>query len=234
MEYVKESRTGGVRVDHAKEIAATEAIKSNEAETQVTQIYDPTYRSPISNLQRSNLGFAPAMASAGSGKENGGDGGRGRRDDAPMQPKKWTREQFEAAMRAVGFGTTAAMASTHGATSRGGGDNGGSGEDPSRPKPIDGAPEVPLLCGRQSSDRLSQEADDGNWDDGNDADDEPGFRQGPETHLGCSVDMGDEAFVEFDEEKEEPAMEQKIPGTWTLLARYMRSEERRVGKECRL
>jgi hypothetical protein len=62
--------------------------------------------------------------------------------------------------------------------------------------------------------------DDGNWDDDIEGRDDLGFQQGGGARIGGVVDMEDDVFLEFDEEKEveEPPKE---PNTWKLLARYM-------------
>ncbi|KAM0913790.1 hypothetical protein ACQ4PT_011932 [Festuca glaucescens] len=101
-----------------------------------------------------------------------------------------------------------------------GGDYGGLGESPARPKPPGGVPTVPLLRWREGSRQVQAEEHDGNWDDGMEAGEEPGLRQGSEKQIGGIVDMEDDIYLEFDEDEEEVAAP-IAPTTWKLLARYM-------------
>ncbi|KAK1681976.1 hypothetical protein QYE76_042824 [Lolium multiflorum] len=84
----------------------------------------------------------------------------------------------------------------------GGGDYGEPGKGSTRPKPTGGQPTT-LHHGRATEPVYDRsEASDGNWDDGDGMDEEPGLRQGHDTNLGGEVDMDDDVFLEFDQEDE--------------------------------
>ncbi|KAK1627899.1 hypothetical protein QYE76_002214 [Lolium multiflorum] len=97
----------------------------------------------------------------------------------------------------------------------GGGEKGGLVEKSTHPKPTGGASMVPGQRHRAllASDR--QLAMDGNWHDAG-VKEEMGLPQGNEAKIGGAVDMGDDVYLEFDEE-ETKEQEPK------LLARYMAS-----------
>jgi hypothetical protein len=103
----------------------------------------------------------------------------------------------------------------------GGGEKGGLVKKPTHPKPTGGASMVPGQRRRAllASDR--QLAMDGNWHDA-DVKEEMGLPQGNEAKIGGAVDMGDDVYLEFDEE-ETKEQEPKEPTSWKLLARYMAS-----------
>ncbi|KAK1573109.1 hypothetical protein QYE76_008320 [Lolium multiflorum] len=101
----------------------------------------------------------------------------------------------------------------------GGGDYGEPGEGSTRPKPTGGQPTT-LQHGRATKPVYDRsEASDGNWDDGDGMDEEPGLRQGHDTNLGGEVDMDDDVFLEFDEEDEVPVSAESRTA-WRMLARY--------------
>lgn len=102
----------------------------------------------------------------------------------------------------------------------GGGDQGGLGESPTRPKPDGGVLTVPLLRWKEGPMQEQRFEEDGNWNEGAEAEEEPGLRQGSEKKLGGIVDMEDDVYLEFDEDEatvEAPSTQT----TWKLLARYM-------------
>jgi hypothetical protein len=104
---------------------------------------------------------------------------------------------------------------------RGWGEQGGLGERPTRPKLLGGPSAGPLPWRPALLEPRNKEVDDGNWDAG-DGMDEPGFRRGAELRADGTVNMDDEAYLEFEEEEEV----KPVPGeqkTWDLLARYMAS-----------
>lgn len=103
----------------------------------------------------------------------------------------------------------------------GGRDYGGFGENPARPKPNGGGPTVPLLHWKAELSQEHPEGSDGNWNDGGDAEEEPGLRQGTEKQIGGTVNMEDDVYLEFDEEEEEVQAALSAPSSWKMLARYM-------------
>ncbi|KAM0874005.1 hypothetical protein ACQ4PT_037700 [Festuca glaucescens] len=100
-----------------------------------------------------------------------------------------------------------------------GGEQGEPSEGSTRPKLIGGRRQPELLRRREEPYGDEFEAADGNWDDEQAREEEPGLRAGSETRIGGDVDMDDDVYLEFDEE-EEPAV--AAPRTvWKLLGRYM-------------
>ncbi|KAM0840057.1 hypothetical protein ACQ4PT_059917 [Festuca glaucescens] len=150
--------------------------------------------------------YTRVMESA-KGKEGVVGGGRGRRRRTGNEIPAWRKQPVER------FGLLTAPPD-------GGGDQGGFGENPTRPKPTGGSPMVPLLRSREGPSQEHTEATDGNWDDGAEAEEEPGLRQGSERQIGGTVNMEDDVFLEFEEDDEVVAAP-SAPTAWKLLARYM-------------
>ncbi|KAM0834114.1 hypothetical protein ACQ4PT_063820 [Festuca glaucescens] len=103
----------------------------------------------------------------------------------------------------------------------GGGEQGGLVERPAHPKPTCGAVAAPLPRRRALLDTDMVLEGDGNWDDGNVAE-EMEFRRGAEAQIGGIVDMEDDVYMEFEEDEEVKA-EPVEKTAWNLLARYMAS-----------
>ncbi|KAK1699605.1 hypothetical protein QYE76_016302 [Lolium multiflorum] len=138
-------------------------------------------------------------------------GGRAPGNRRALESGASQAEQTWAATRSVGL----LMAPPDG-----GGEQGGLAERPTHPKPSGGRSAAPLPRRRALLGLEMLPDDDGNWDDGQRMEEEPGFRQGSEVRIGGTVDMEDDVYLEFDEEedlKEAP----EDPSTWKLLARYM-------------
>jgi hypothetical protein len=96
---------------------------------------------------------------------------------------------------------------------RGGGENGGSAKDPTRPKPLSGDELAVAEADRQLALVTSEAAGDSNWD-GVAADVR---NTGPEGLLEGDIDLEDEFCME--EEAEEVVVPER-PKVWKMLARY--------------
>jgi hypothetical protein len=97
----------------------------------------------------------------------------------------------------------------------GGGEKGGSGEDPTRPKLLAGVDPVVARLDQQivTTGQDQIEGREGNWDGA--AMEE--LNAGPEAGLTGEVDLEDEFCMEEEEEQETPST---TPTVWRLLARY--------------
>ncbi|KAM0827732.1 hypothetical protein ACQ4PT_068002 [Festuca glaucescens] len=217
----------GIRVEHDRRKAVGKAIKPRAVVNLDQQSFDIRERKVIqTHDQPLDLSHRKEMSSASEKNVPKGtmvDGGRKFGEGKEVRSRNQGGADafaIEEALRGRRRRSGAAPAGLLMAPPGGGGDYGEPGEGSTRPKPTGGQPTA-LQRGRVAEpDYDRHEASDGNWDDGDGMDEEPGLRQGRDTHLGGEVDMEDDVYLEFDEEDDVPVSAE--PRTaWKMLARYM-------------